>query len=90
MGDEGRVDVVLQDDGVLALLLEHVDVLALLHLVGHIENRSLFRLFFFVRFFAGLRLFCLILCGCLVGVLYDIHILRFSLFLRLLFRHQIL
>ena len=60
MGDERRIDVMLQEHRVLALSLEHVDVLALLDLVCHIEDRDFFlfflffRLFFFLLFFAAI------------------------------------
>ena len=44
MGDESVVNVVLQNDGIHAGLTEHVDVLALLNLVGDIVDGRLFRL----------------------------------------------
>ena len=40
MGDKSGIDVVFQDNGVHALLPEHVDVLALLDLIGHIVDRG--------------------------------------------------
>ena len=54
MGDESVVNVVLQDDGIHAGLTEHVDVLALLNLVGDVVDGRLFRLLVFV---GGLILF---------------------------------
>jgi hypothetical protein len=44
--DERGVDVVVQDDRIHALLLEKVDVLPLLHAVGHIVHRLFLGLFF--------------------------------------------
>ena len=44
MGDESVVNVVLQDDGIHAGLTEHVNVLALLNLVGDVVDGRLFRL----------------------------------------------
>ena len=44
MGNEGSVDIVLQDDSVLAFLAEEIDILALLYLVGYVEDGRLFRL----------------------------------------------
>ena len=41
MGDKSGIDVVFQDNGVHALLPEHVDVLALLDLIGHMVDRGL-------------------------------------------------
>ena len=58
----------LQDDGVLALLLEHVDILALLNLIGHIEDGSLFGLLVFFGGFGSVLFFCAaVFCLCLIG-----------------------
>ena len=54
MGDESIVDVVLQDDSIHAGFTEHVDILALLNLVGDVVDGRLFRLLVFV---GGLILF---------------------------------
>ena len=72
MGDKSGIDVVFQDNGVHALLPEHVDVLALLDLIGHIVDRGL-------RFL--LVLFLLSGIGCLLGLFLGFFFL--SRFLRM-------
>ena len=67
MGNEGSVDVVLQDDSILAFLAEEIDILALLYLVGYIEDGRLFRLLLL-----GIRLL-------VVRVFYHVHISGFLL-----------
>ena len=52
MSDESRINVVLQDNSIHTLFTEHVDILALLDLIGHIVDdslRLLLILFFFSR-----------------------------------------
>ena len=64
-----------QDIGILFLLTEHVDVLALLYFIRYIEQCGLLRFFFGFIFF-----FCRFLCLCLVN-----NFCLGSLFLRLRF-----
>ena len=62
ISDKCRINIVRQDDRILSLCLEHIDILALLYLIGYIENPCLLRLFFSIC----IRGFCLFwLCFCL-------------------------
>ena len=54
-GDKGTVNIMLQDHCILACFLKHIDILALLNFICHVEDNSLFR-FFFLCFI--LILFC--------------------------------
>ena len=63
MRDKGRINVVLQNNGILAFFLEQIDILALLNLVSHIEDGCLFRLFFLGIVLTGL-----------IGILHHINL----------------
>ena len=87
VGDERRIDVMLQDHRVLALRLEHVDVLALLDLVGHIEDGDFFLFLLFFGLFFFLLLFAA-LCSSLFLILFFGLLFFLCLLCRLLlFRH---
>ena len=79
MGNKCAVNVVLQNNRILACLTEHIDVLALLNLICYIEDGSLLRLFllgvFFVLFFG----FCGFLSLCL-GILFRLLVLLDAVF----------
>ena len=71
MRDKRRIDIVLQQIRVQLLLPEHIDILALLYLVGDIVKNGFLRLFGFLRIPVGLniirRLFCLACVACIFG-----------------------
>ena len=58
MCDESRIDIMFQNYCIHTLFFEHINVLALLNLISHIEDCSLFFLFFTVVF-----LFCCLFCS---------------------------
>ena len=63
LGDEGSINVMVKDDSVHSLLLEQIDVLSLLNLIGYVVDGVTFRFFVFGR----VCIFCLSLFGCFSG-----------------------
>ena len=65
------IDVVCQDDRILSLGFEHINVLALLHFIGHVIDAGL--LFFFIGILSALRSLC---CVCILAFTLFDHILQ--------------
>ena len=57
MCDERSINIVFQNHSIHAFCLEHIDVLALLNLICHIEDSNFFFFLFFFAFFSTLSIF---------------------------------